>query len=265
MSSRETVRPLPTATPQPVAMHTAIPALRRARPGLITAWHLGLLAIVYIRQSTPQQILDHRESRERQYALANYAVALGWPIDRVLIIDDDQGRSGKMAGNRSGFHRILAEVTMEHVGLILGIEMSRLARCNMDWHHLLQMCSLFGTILADEDGLYDPRDPNDRLLLGLKGTMSEYELVTMHNRLEGGKLHKARRCELILSVPCGYLKLPTGEAVLDPDEEARSIVRLVFDKFDELGSFGRLYRYLVRNKIRLGMRAGPAHTKSLLR
>jgi DNA invertase Pin-like site-specific DNA recombinase len=254
MSSRETVRPLPTATPQPVAMHTAIPALRRARPGLITAWHLGLLAIVYIRQSTPQQILDHRESRERQYALANYAVALGWPIDRVLIIDDDQGRSGKMAGNRSGFHRILAEVTMEHVGLILGIEMSRLARCNMDWHHLLQMCSLFGTILADEDGLYDPRDPNDRLLLGLKGTMSEYELVTMHNRLEGGKLHKARRCELILSVPCGYLKLPTGEAVLDPDEEARSIVRLVFDKFDELGSFGRLYRYLVRNKIRMGMR-----------
>jgi DNA invertase Pin-like site-specific DNA recombinase len=254
MSARETVRPLPTATPQPVAMHTAIPAIRRARPGLITGWHLGLLAIVYIRQSTPQQILDHRESRERQYALANYAVAMGWPIDRVLIIDDDQGRSGKMAGNRSGFHRILAEVTMEHVGLILGIEMSRLARCNMDWHHLLQMCSLFGTILADEDGLYDPRDPNDRLLLGLKGTMSEYELVTMHNRLEGGKLHKARRCELILSVPCGYLKLPTGEAVLDPDEEVRSIVRLVFDKFDELGSFGRLYRYLVRNKIRLGMR-----------
>jgi DNA invertase Pin-like site-specific DNA recombinase len=254
MSARETVRPLPTAMPQPVAMHTAIPALRRARPGLITGWHLGLLAIVYIRQSTPQQILDHRESRERQYALANYAVAMGWPIDRVLIIDDDQGRSGKMAENRSGFHRILAEVTMEHVGLILGIEMSRLARCNLDWHHLLQMCSLFGTILADEDGLYDPRDPNDRLLLGLKGTMSEYELITMHNRLEGGKLHKARRCELILSVPCGYLKLPTGEAVLDPDEEARSIVRLVFDKFDELGSFGRTYRYLVRNKVRLGMR-----------
>jgi DNA invertase Pin-like site-specific DNA recombinase len=254
MSARETVRPLPTATPQPMAVHTAIPALRRARPGLITDWHLGLLAIIYIRQSTPQQILDHRESRERQYALFNFAVALGWPGDRILIIDDDQGLSGKTAENRSGFHRILAEVTMEHVGLILGIEMSRLARCNEDWHHLLKMCSIFGTILADEDGLYDPRDPNDRLLLGLKGTMSEYELITMHNRLEGGKLHKARRCELIISVPCGYLKLPTGEAVLDPDEQARSTVQLVFDKFDELGSFGRLYRYLLRNKVRLGMR-----------
>jgi DNA invertase Pin-like site-specific DNA recombinase len=254
MSIRETIRPLPVSTPQPVAMPSAIPAVRRVRPGLITDWHLGLLAIIYIRQSTPQQILDHRESRERQYALVNYAVALGWPNDRILIIDDDQGLSGKTAENRSGFHRVLAEVTMEHVGLILGIEMSRLARSNKDWHHLLEMCSIFGTVLADEDGLYDPRDPNDRLLLGLKGTMSEYELITMHNRLEGGKLHKAQRCELIISVPCGYLKLPTGEAVLDPDEQARSTVRLVFDKFDELGSFGRLYCYLVRNKIRLGMR-----------
>jgi DNA invertase Pin-like site-specific DNA recombinase len=255
MSARETIRALPAATPQPAAMPSTIPFVRRARPGLITDWHLGLLAIIYIRQSTPQQILDHRESRERQYALVNYAVAMGWPSDRVLIIDDDQGLSGTTAENRSGFHRIVAEVTMEHVGLILGIEMSRLARCNEDWHHLLGMCSVFGTVLADEDGLYDPRDPNDRLLLGLKGTMSEYELITMHNRLEGGKLHKAQRCELFLTVPCGYLKLPTGEVVLDPDEQARSTVRLVFDKFDELGSFGRLYRYVVRNKIRLGMRA----------
>ena len=108
--------------------------------------------------------------------------------------------------------------------------------------------------MADEDGLYDPRDPNDRLLLGLKGTMSEYELITMHKRLQGAKLQKAERGELIQSVPCGYLKLPTGEVVLDPDEQARSTVQLVFDKFDELGSFGRLYRYLLRNKIRLGMR-----------
>ena len=254
MTARETIRPLPTATPQPAVLSSTLPSLRRARPGLITDWHLGLLAIIYIRQSTPQQILDHRESRERQYALANYAVALGWPTDRVLTIDDDQGLSGKTADNRGGFHRILAEVTMEHVGLIVGIEMSRLARCNEDWHHLLQMCSVFGTVLADEDGLYDPRDPNDRLLLGLKGTMSEYELITMHNRLEGGKRHKAQRCELILTVPCGYLKLPTGEVVLDPDEQARSTVRLIFDKFDELGSFGRLYRYLIQNKIRLGMR-----------
>jgi DNA invertase Pin-like site-specific DNA recombinase len=254
MSTGEPFRVPGSTTPQPQATPSAIPAVRRVRSGLITDWHLRLLAIIYIRQSTPQQILDHRESRERQYALVNYAVALGWARDRILIIDDDQGLSGKTAENRSGFHRLLAEVTMEHVGLVLGIEMSRLARSNKDWHHLLQMCSIFGTLLADEDGLYDPRDPNDRLLLGLKGTMSEYELITMHNRLEGGKLHKARRCELIQAVPCGYIKLPTGEAVFDPDEQARSTVRMVFDQFDELGSFGRLHRYFVRNKIRLGMR-----------
>jgi DNA invertase Pin-like site-specific DNA recombinase len=190
---------------------------------LITSWHLGLLAIVYIRQSSLHQILDHRVSRERQYAMVNYAMALGWPRERIVIIDDDQGLSGKTAENRSGFHRVVAEVTMEHVGLIVGIEMSRLARSNKDWQHLLEICSVFGTVLADEDGLYDPRDPNDRLLLGLKGTMSEYELITMHNRLERGKLHKAQRCEIILAVPCGYLKLSTGEAVLDPDEQARSM------------------------------------------
>src|ERR1700733_5062968 len=139
MSTRETHCALPSAAPQPVATPSSIPAVRRVRPGLITDRHLGLLAIVYVRQSSPQQVRDHRESRERQYALVNDAVALGWPRDRVVIIDDDQGLSGKAAENRSGFHRILAEVTMEHVGLILGIEMSRLARSNMDWHHLLQI------------------------------------------------------------------------------------------------------------------------------
>ena len=144
MSARENFRPLPAATPQPVAMSTTNPSVRCARPGLITDWHLGLLGIVYVRQSSAQQIRDHRESRERQNALVNLAMALGWSRDRILIIDDDQGLSGKTAENRSGFHRILAEVTMEHVGLVLGIEMSRLARCNEDWNHLLKMCSVFG-------------------------------------------------------------------------------------------------------------------------
>src|SRR5271155_4493154 len=146
MSSRETNLARPATKPQPMATPSSIPAVRRVRPGLITDWHLGLLAIVYVRQSSPQQVRDHRESRERQYALVNYAVALGWPRDRVLIIDDDQGLSGKAAENRSGFRRILAEVTMEHVGLILGIEMSRLARSNSDWQRLLHMCTLFGTL-----------------------------------------------------------------------------------------------------------------------
>ena len=154
------------------------------------------------------------------------------------MIDDDQGLSGASAQDRDGFNRLLAEVTMGHVGLVLGIEMSRLARSNQDWYRLLDMCTIFGTLLADEDGLYEPRDPNDRLLLGLKGTMSEYELITMRNRLEGGKLHKADRGELIGTVPCGYVKLPSGEVVLDPDEQVRSTIELVFDKFDELGSMG---------------------------
>ena len=114
---------------------------------------------------------------------------------------------------------------MEHVGSNVGIEMSGLARSNQDWQHLLETCSILGTVMANEDGPYDPRNPNDSHLLGLKGTMSEYELITMHNRLERGKLHKAQRCELILTVPCGYLKLPTGEVVLDPDEQARSTVQ----------------------------------------
>ena len=130
--------------------------------------HLERLAIVYIRQSTPQQVLEHRESRERQYALVDYAATLGWPRERVLVIDEDQGHSGKSAEGRAGFHHLLAEVTMDHVGLVLGLEMSRLARSNKDWHHLLEVCAVFGALLADQDGVYDPRDSNDRLLLGLK-------------------------------------------------------------------------------------------------
>ncbi len=259
MSADKSIDRDPRATAPPPTAQSQLPALRRVRAGLIADWHRGLLAIVYIRQSTPQQILDHRESRERQYELVNYAVALGWPRDRVLVIDDDQGLSGTTADSRNGFQRMLAEVTMEHVGLIVGIEMSRLARSGKDWHQLLEICAIFGTILADEHGLYDPRDPNDRLLLGLKGTMSEHEIITMRHRLEGGKLHKAERGELIINVPCGYIKLPSGEAALDPDEQVRATVQLVFDKFDELGSFMRLFRYLSRNKIRMGTRVhqGP--------
>jgi DNA invertase Pin-like site-specific DNA recombinase len=236
------------------AHDSIIPALRSLRPVQIADWNLNRLAIVYVRQSHPRQIIDHKESRERQYALAEHAAALGWPRDRILIIDDDTGQTAKTADPRSGFQRILAEVTMEHVGLVLGIEMSRIARSNRDWHNLLEMCAVFGTILADEDGVYNPQDSNDRLLLGLKGTISEFELVTMRNRLERAKIHKAERGALIIDVPCGYVKLPTGEVAFDPDEQARSTVQMIFDKFAEQGSFGRLYRYLRLNKIRLGVR-----------
>jgi DNA invertase Pin-like site-specific DNA recombinase len=216
--------------------------------------HLSKLAIVYVRQSSTQQIFDHQESRERQYALAEYAATLGWPRERILVIDEDQGRSGRSVEHRPGFQRLLAEVSLDHVGLVLGLELSRLSRSSKDWYHLLEVCAVFGTLLADQDGIYDANDSNDRLLLGLKGTMSEMELSTMRNRLERGKLHKAERGELILSVPCGYLKLPHGEVVLDPDEQVRSTVQLIFDKFAELGSYGQVYRYLRRQQIRIGCR-----------
>ncbi len=227
------------------------------RSSKILEVHLDRLAIVYVRQSDPQQVLNHRESRERQYALADHAVALGWPRERVMVIDDDQGQSGRTADQRSGFQRLLAEVTMEHVGMILGIEMSRIARNNKDWHNLLEMCAIFGTILSDEDGVYDPQDTNDRLLLGLKGTISEFELVTMRNRLERGRLHKAQRGELFHRVPTGYVKLSTERVEMDPDEQVREVVQLIFDKYDEYGSAWGVFHYLIRNNVRIGFR--PFH------
>lgn len=223
--------------------------------------HLAKLAIVYVRQSSPHQVLEHRESRERQYALADHAVMLGWPKERVLVIDEDQGQSGKTADDRTGFQRLVAEVTMSHVGLILGLEVSRLARSNKDWHDLFELCAIFQTLLSDQEGVYDANEPNDRLILGLKGMMSEIELTTMRNRLERGKMHKAERGELFTSAPLGYVRLHSGEIGLDPDEQVQSVVRLVFAKFDELGSVYGVFRYLLRNNVRLGMRArkGPNH------
>ena len=216
--------------------------------------HLQRLAIVYIRQSTPHQVLHHRESSARQYALVNHVVALGWPRERVLLIDEDQGQSARSAEHRTGFHQLLAEVSMQHVGLIMGLEMSRLARSSRDWHHLLEMCALFGTILGDEDGIYNPNDSNDRLLLGLKGTISEFELVTMRNRLDRGRLNKAQRGELFHRAPVGYHKLSSDRIELEPDEQARGVVQIIFDKFDELGSARAVLLYLLRNQIRIGFR-----------
>ena len=139
---------------------------------------LKRLAVVYVRQSSAHQVLEHRESKARQYLLGDYAVRLGWARERVLIIDEDQGSSGTTANERAGFQRLLAEVTMDHVGMVLGLEIGRLARSDKDWHQLLEVCAIFDTVLADQDGIYDPADPNDRLLLGLKGTMSTLELHT---------------------------------------------------------------------------------------
>jgi DNA invertase Pin-like site-specific DNA recombinase len=225
------------------------------RPGKIQAWHLERLALVYVRQSTAQQVSGNPESTLRQYALAQLAVQLGWPADRVLTIDEDLGRSGASAEGRQGFQRLLAEVGLDHVGLILGLEISRLARSFRDWHQLLELCAIFRTLLADRDGLYDPTDYNDRLLLGLTGIMSEAELHVLQRRMHEGQRNKARRGELFTLPPIGYIKLPSGEFALDPDEQVRAVVRLVFAQFERLGSIGKVLHYFLQNDIRIGVRA----------
>src|SRR3954451_9827083 len=229
-------------------------------PGRVQARHLDRLPIFYVRQSTLQQLEQHRESTAPQYGLAERAYSPGWPRPRVSVIDDDLGRSGASAEGRPGFQRLVAEVGLGHVGLVLGFEVSRLARSCRDWYQLLEICALAGTLIADSDGVYDPALYNDRLLLGLKGTMSEAELHIMRARLEQGRWHKAERGELGFNLPRGYLKHPAGEVPLDPDERVRDTVRLVFDVFERRGSVHGVMRYLVDHGIALPDRArgGPA-------
>src|SRR5205085_4626013 len=181
--------------------------------------HLDRLAIVYVRQSTPHQVTDHRESADLQYQLRQRAVVLGWPDARVLVIDDDQGVSGQAIDNRPGFQRLLAEVSLGRVGIVFGREVSRLSRSNKDWHQLLELCALFQVLIGDADGLYDPTDYNDRMLLGLRGMMSEAELHILRTRLHQGKLNKARRGELFTCVPIGYVGSVSGGIARDPDEQ----------------------------------------------
>jgi DNA invertase Pin-like site-specific DNA recombinase len=224
--------------------------------------HLDRLAVVYVRQSTIQQIARHQESTLLQYGLVDRAEALGWLPSRIQVIDDDLGQTGSSAEGRLGFQRLVAEVGLDHVGLIIGIEMSRLARSCKDWYQLLEACALFGTLIADLDGIYDPAQYNDRLLLGLKGTMSEAELHVIKQRMHQGRLNKARRGELRLPLPIGYFRRPSGEIVLDPDEQAQGVVHLIFDQFERLSTLDGVLRYLVANKIKLPVRSrsGPHKT-----
>lgn len=232
--------------------------------GKIKQQHQERLAVVYVRQSTLQQVSEHQESTRLQYGLTERAQALGWPAERVLVIDDDLGKSGSSSAGREGFARLVTEVGLGHVGLILGLEMSRLARSNKDWHHLLEICALFGTLIADFDGLYDPTAYSNRLLLGLKGAMSEAELHVLKQRLHQGKLSKARRGELAFALPIGYVRRASGEVTLDPDEQVQAVVRLVFRKFEELGTLHALLRYLDRHEIELGVRVREGEGKGEL-
>src|SRR5512145_1818501 len=192
----------------------------------IRAAHRDRLAVVYVRQSTLQQRTRHQESTRLQYGLVERAVALGWLRARIEVIDEDLGKSGATAEGRAGFQRRVSEVTLGHVGIVLGIEMSRLARSCRDWYQLLEVCGLFDTLIGDPDGIYDPGDYNDRLLLGLKGTMSEAELYLIKQRMLAGKRAKADRGELGMALPRGYVRQPSGEVTKDPDEQVQTTILL---------------------------------------
>lgn len=194
------------------------------------------MAYLYVRQSTLRQVFENTESTKRQYALRDRAVALGWPLDRIVVIDSDLGQFGASAADREGFQRLVTEVSLGRVGIVLGLEVSRLARNNTDWHRLLELCALGDTLILDEDGLYDPAHFNDRLLLGLKGTMSEAELHVLRARLRGGILSRARRGELKQMVPVGFVHDVRDCVILDPDAQVQAAVRLFFDTFRRTGS-----------------------------
>jgi len=201
----------------------------------VTAGHLKRHAYLYVRQSTLRQVFENTESTKRQYALRERAVALGWPLDQVVVIDSDLGKSGADS-DREGFQKLVAAVGMGEVGVVLGLEVSRLARSSSDWHRLLEICALADTLILDEDGLYNPSHFNDRLLLGLKGTMSEAELHVLRARLIGGQLAKASRGELETKLPVGLLYDPIGKVVLDPDLQVQGAVHAFFETFRRTGS-----------------------------
>ena len=250
---------LGTDQPRLVSRPHAEPIGSPSRPAKIQPSHLERLAVVYVRQSSPYQVMHNKESAEVQAGLRDRAILWGWPADRVIVITDDQAKSGTTADSRLGFQWLLTEVNLDHVGIILGFQVSRLSRTNSDWYRLLERCGVFHTLLADQDGIYDPSLYDDRLVLGLKGTMSEAELHFLKQRLSQARLNKARRGELFTKVPTGYVRLPADRIALDPDEQVQLVVRLIFDKFDELGSVYAVLRYLVRHEIKLGMRvqSGP--------
>ena len=202
----------------------------------VTTEHLQRAAYLYIRQSTLRQVMENTESTERQYALRRRALVLGWPEERIVVIDEDQGQSGASASGREGFQRLVAEVGLGQAGIVMGLEVSRLARNCADWHRLLEICALTHCLILDEDGLYDPGHYNDRLLLGLKGTMSEAELHLIRARMMGGVISKAQRGELKMLLPAGFVYDEDDRVILDPDQQVQQSLRVLFATFERLGS-----------------------------
>ena len=241
----------------------------------VTADHLGRDAYLYVRQSTLRQVAENGESTRRQYALRDRAIAAGWPTERVRVIDCDLGKSGSSATARDGFQELVSEVALGKAGIVMGLEVSRLARNSADWHRLIELCALTATLILDEDGIYDPACFNDRLLLGLKGTMSEAELHILKARMRGGQLNKARRGELEMAPPVGLVYRPDGKIDLDPDAQVQGALRLVFETFERTGSAMRTVRafheqgILFPRRLRTGMSKGelkwapPQHARIL--
>ena len=228
----------------------------------VTADHLRRDAYLYVRQSSLYQVANNTESSRRQYDLRGRAVALGWPAERVIVIDVDQGLSGASATDREGFQRLVADVSLGKAGIVLGLECSRLARNNADWHRLLELCSLSGTLICDEDGLYDPGQVNDRLLLGLKGTISEAELHFIRARLQGGLLAKAARGELRVRLPVGLAYDQLGNVTLDPDAEVRGAVAHLFKCFEQTGSAHAVVKQFAAEQLKFpGRHLGGPHAR----
>jgi len=228
-------------------------------PFKIQPAHTQRAAYVYIRQSTPGQVEHNRESTARQYALADRACQLGWPKAQVVVIDEDLGLSGSSTDKRSGFTRLTSEVALSHVGIVLGLEVSRLARNNADWYRLLELCGITDTLIGDNDGVYHPALFNDRLLLGLKGTMSEAELHIIRARLDGGIRNKAARGELRRGLPVGFIwGEADGEVLFHPDEAVAGAIRTVFERFAEFGSARRVWLWFRSEGLSFPLQQAPA-------
>jgi DNA invertase Pin-like site-specific DNA recombinase len=215
----------------------------------ITPSHLRRNAYIYVRQSSEHQVRDNLESRQRQYELAGLARQYFWHEESIVVIDDDLGKSASTSSGRTGFAKLVADVALGKAGIIFGLEVSRLARNNRDWYQLLDLCSLAGTLIADTDGVYDPSSFNDRLLLGLKGTMSEAELHMLRGRMLQGMYHKARKGELRFHLPAGYQFDEDGKIIKSLDEQVTHIIGLTFSKFFEIGTMNGVLRYLLENKL----------------
>lgn len=226
--------------------------------------HLERNAFIYVRQSSMKQVKENRCSTENQYNLVHAARALGWSPERIIVIDEDLGKSGTSIKDRLGFQRLLAEISLGHAGIVMSYEISRLARSCQDWYHLIELCGLFGTLIYDSDGVYDLNQINDRLVLGLKNTISNFELHTLKLRLQDGRLIKAKKAELVTLLPIGYVTERSGPIVKDRDAEVQAIVALLFEKFERVGSIRKVVQFFAAHEIKVPARIRSGEQKSEL-